>query len=214
MRAEWPAGTWACAHVFSCRSSSEEEVVTMAMDLESIREFVAPLVASLGPRPLRRRAHRRRPRPRGASGRSRPGPREGRWRRPRHDRRRDPRARPGAVRVGDAARQRRPRGQQPRSRADAAAPGALPRRRRDARLGEARPRRRDRPRPRHRSSRPTTTASSSRSRAEDPTTRPGRRLAYADIVACRTVFEWGPAPRPGRGSKPGKGSASRSKGAA
>jgi ribosome maturation factor RimP len=37
------------------------------------------------------------------------------------------------------------------------------------------------------------------------------RIAYADIVACRTVFEWGPAPRPGRGSKPGKGSAARPK---
>ena len=37
------------------------------------------------------------------------------------------------------------------------------------------------------------------------------RIAYADIVACRTIFEWGPAPRPGRGSKPGKGSARRLK---
>jgi ribosome maturation factor RimP len=37
------------------------------------------------------------------------------------------------------------------------------------------------------------------------------RLAYDDIVACRTVFEWGPAPRPGRGSKPGKGAAQRQK---
>jgi ribosome maturation factor RimP len=37
------------------------------------------------------------------------------------------------------------------------------------------------------------------------------RIAYADVVACRTVFEWGPAPRPGRGSKPGKGSARRPK---
>ena len=40
---------------------------------------------------------------------------------------------------------------------------------------------------------------------------PNRRIAYVDIVACRTVFEWGPAPRPGRGSKPGKGSARRLK---
>jgi ribosome maturation factor RimP len=39
-----------------------------------------------------------------------------------------------------------------------------------------------------------------------------RRIAYADVAACRTVFEWGPAPRPGRGSKPGKGGATRSKG--
>ena len=37
------------------------------------------------------------------------------------------------------------------------------------------------------------------------------RISYADVVACRTVFEWGPAPRPGRGSKPGKGSARRAK---
>jgi ribosome maturation factor RimP len=40
---------------------------------------------------------------------------------------------------------------------------------------------------------------------------PPSRIRYTDIVACRTVFEWGPAPRPGRGSKPGKGSASRSR---
>jgi ribosome maturation factor RimP len=40
---------------------------------------------------------------------------------------------------------------------------------------------------------------------------PSSRILYADIVACRTVFEWGPAPRPGRGSKPGKGSAARLK---
>jgi ribosome maturation factor RimP len=40
---------------------------------------------------------------------------------------------------------------------------------------------------------------------------PITHIAYTDIVACRTVFEWGPAPRPGRGSKPGKGSASRPK---
>jgi ribosome maturation factor RimP len=39
----------------------------------------------------------------------------------------------------------------------------------------------------------------------------GVHLAYTDIVACRTVFEWGPAPRPGRGSKPGKGAAQRQK---
>jgi ribosome maturation factor RimP len=40
---------------------------------------------------------------------------------------------------------------------------------------------------------------------------PNSHIAYADIVACRTVFEWGPAPRPGRGSKPGKGNARRTK---
>jgi ribosome maturation factor RimP len=44
-----------------------------------------------------------------------------------------------------------------------------------------------------------------------PGDRPNPRLAYTDIVACRTVFEWGPAPRPGRGSKPGKGNARRPK---
>lgn len=38
------------------------------------------------------------------------------------------------------------------------------------------------------------------------------RIAYADITTCRTLFEWGPAPRPGRGSKPGKGGAGRAKG--
>jgi ribosome maturation factor RimP len=44
-----------------------------------------------------------------------------------------------------------------------------------------------------------------------PPEQPTSRIAYVDIVACRTVFEWGPAPRPGRGSKPGKGSANRSR---
>ncbi len=29
------------------------------------------------------------------------------------------------------------------------------------------------------------------------------RLAYTDIEKARTVFEWGPAPKPGSGSKPG-----------
>ncbi len=29
------------------------------------------------------------------------------------------------------------------------------------------------------------------------------RFAYADIEKARTVFEWGPAPKPGSGSKPG-----------
>lgn len=28
----------------------------------------------------------------------------------------------------------------------------------------------------------------------------GRRLSYAEIDRARTVFEWGPAPKPGRGS--------------
>lgn len=34
-----------------------------------------------------------------------------------------------------------------------------------------------------------------------------RRLAYDDIERARTVFEWGPAPKPGKGggNKPGKG---------
>jgi ribosome maturation factor RimP len=44
-----------------------------------------------------------------------------------------------------------------------------------------------------------------------PPEQPTSRIAYVDVVACRTVFEWGPAPRPGRGSKPGKGSANRSR---
>jgi ribosome maturation factor RimP len=40
---------------------------------------------------------------------------------------------------------------------------------------------------------------------------PTTSIPYADITACRTIFEWGPAPRPGRGSKPGKHSARRPK---
>jgi ribosome maturation factor RimP len=32
----------------------------------------------------------------------------------------------------------------------------------------------------------------------------GRRLAYADIERARTVLEWGPAPKPGKGSRPKK----------
>ena len=31
-----------------------------------------------------------------------------------------------------------------------------------------------------------------------------RTVAYADIDRARTQFEWGPAPKPGKGSKPGK----------
>ena len=31
-----------------------------------------------------------------------------------------------------------------------------------------------------------------------------RTVAYADIDRARTHFEWGPAPKPGKGSKPGK----------
>ena len=65
-------------------------------------------------------------------------------RRPRHDLRRDPRPRTGAVGIGDAARQRRARGQQPRPRADAAASRALRHRGGFARVGEAPARRRDR----------------------------------------------------------------------
>ncbi|MEZ5380767.1 MAG: ribosome maturation factor RimP [Microthrixaceae bacterium] len=34
-----------------------------------------------------------------------------------------------------------------------------------------------------------------------------RSVAYADIDRARTHFEWGPAPKPGKGSKPGKGKA-------
>ena len=40
---------------------------------------------------------------------------------------------------------------------------------------------------------------------------PTVHIPYTDVVTCRTIFEWGPAPRPGRGSKPGKGSARRPK---
>lgn len=34
----------------------------------------------------------------------------------------------------------------------------------------------------------------------------GRRLSYAEIDRARTVFEWGPAPKPGRGT-PGRAAA-------
>lgn len=39
-----------------------------------------------------------------------------------------------------------------------------------------------------------------------------QRIAYHDITTARTVFEWGPAPRPGarHGSRPGQGSRGRS----
>ncbi len=30
-----------------------------------------------------------------------------------------------------------------------------------------------------------------------------RTIAYGDVERARTVFEWGPAPKPGKGSKPG-----------
>jgi len=35
------------------------------------------------------------------------------------------------------------------------------------------------------------------------------RIRYTEITGARTVFEWGPAARPGSGSKPGKGVAHR-----
>lgn len=36
-----------------------------------------------------------------------------------------------------------------------------------------------------------------------------RRLPYGALDRARTVFEWGPAPKPGKGSKPGARKASR-----
>lgn len=36
----------------------------------------------------------------------------------------------------------------------------------------------------------------------------GRRLAYTDIERAQTVFEWGPAPKPGKAPKPAKTRAS------
>jgi ribosome maturation factor RimP len=38
-----------------------------------------------------------------------------------------------------------------------------------------------------------------------------RRFAYADVERARTVFEWGPAPRPGKSKTPGPSSKSNSK---
>ena len=37
--------------------------------------------------------------------------------------------------------------------------------------------------------------------SEGPSAGRARRLSYADIDKARTVFEWGPAPKPGRGPK-------------
>jgi len=39
---------------------------------------------------------------------------------------------------------------------------------------------------------------------ENGITVAGRTLAYDDIERARTVFVWGPAPKPGKGTKPGK----------
>jgi len=38
---------------------------------------------------------------------------------------------------------------------------------------------------------------------------PERRLRYDEIESARTVFEWGPAPKPGAGSKPGAARATK-----
>ena len=102
------------------------------------------------------------------------------------------------------------RGQQPRPRAPAAPPRALP-------LGAvgvlvsvkyaaA-------------TARPCATAASvarrrrRRHRAHARGRQPARTIASRTPTSshARTVFEWGPAPRPGRGSKPGKGAAQRQK---
>ena len=42
----------------------------------------------------------------------------------------------------------------------------------------------------------------------------GRAIAYADIERARTVFVWGPQPKPGKGSKPGAAKGSRTAAAA
>ena len=86
-----------------------------------------------------------------------------------------------------------PRGVESRSRATAAHAGALPPRDRHHRLGEVEERRRRRrTSPRGRSPSPTTTASRSRSTAR------ASASSTHDIVASHTVFEWGPAPKPGK----------------
>ena len=43
----------------------------------------------------------------------------------------------------------------------------------------------------------------------------GERMAldYHDIEKARSVFEWGPAPKPGTGSRPGRGRSNPTKGA-
>jgi ribosome maturation factor RimP len=45
--------------------------------------------------------------------------------------------------------------------------------------------------------------------ALDAPTGTGRRMAFDDVERARTVFEWGPAPKPG-GPKPGRSKASPS----
>jgi ribosome maturation factor RimP len=41
--------------------------------------------------------------------------------------------------------------------------------------------------------------------AEGDAAGPRRRVAYDDIERARTVFEWGPAPKPGKAPKTGRG---------
>ena len=155
--------------------------------VETLRQRLAPAVAALDlelydveltgagkQRTLRVTVERRRPRRdhRGHAGRVA-----------------DPRRRPGAHRLVP------PRSEQPGCRARAPHARAL------RRCASARPfPSRSAPSPARaactaRSSTPTTSAARSRSTGER------EELAYADITQARTVFEWGPQPRPGQSSK-------------
>jgi len=50
---------------------------------------------------------------------------------------------------------------------------------------------------------------------EKPTDAPHTvEIAFGEIDKARTVFEWGPGPKPGKGSKPGAAKAARAKAAA
>jgi ribosome maturation factor RimP len=198
-------GTWARAHVFSC-----EEVLTMAMDLESIRDLVAPILGALGLElydvELTGAGH----------------------------------ARAVRVIVEHGAGSENARGVDldaitEATRALAPALGAAGMLRDTDVLEVSSPGlERTLRRPEHfraavgvlvsvkhlrdgetvRDRGSVVAADESGFELASEGTAPGGsnpRISYADVVACRTVFEWGPAPRPGRGSKPGKGNARRPK---
>ena len=89
---------------------------------------------------------------------------------------------------------------EPRARASAAHGRALRRRDRQDRHGQDPRRRRPRGAPPRRARRsPTPTGSPSASTAATPSSA----FELETVEQARTVFEWGPAPKPGKGSRPG-----------
>jgi ribosome maturation factor RimP len=196
------AGTWARAHVFSC-----EEVLTMAMDLESIRDLVAPILMSLGLELYdveltgagRARAVRVVVEHRAGS-----------------ERAVDLDAITEATRVlapalGAAGMLR------DTDVLEVSSPGLERRLRRPEHFGAAIgalvsvKHLRDGETVRERGTVVAADETGFELAPEDTDGASNPRISYTDVVACRTVFEWGPAPRPGRGSKPGKGHARRPK---